>query len=146
MMPGTVFMARSALLIATSISVASACVRHAPVRDPIAPSYGEALYLAHCVACHGTTGAGDGPQAARQSVAPPDLRRISERNGGRYPMNRVRRVIDGRKPVKGHGDAGMPIWGDLLLEPRDGYAPQTAKDKVEHLARYLATLQDLPRH
>ena len=134
------------LLVALAIVAASGACARPPMRgDRLAPSYGEALYLAHCMACHGATGAGDGPRAATLSVVPPDLREIAQRNGGSYPLGAVERIIAGRAAVSGHSREGMPVWGDLLLEPGDGYAVKTAEEKVTHLARYLATRQKAPR-
>jgi hypothetical protein len=107
---------------------------------PIAVT-GHTLYVSNCVMCHGASGRGDGPLAARTPVLPPDLTQISSRNDGRFPFERVRRTIDGRELVASHGTPGMPRWGDALLEPLGGYDPAAARDKVEALTRYLVTLQ-----
>jgi mono/diheme cytochrome c family protein len=130
------------LVLAGVLTLFVAGCARAPLRDPAAPYYGEALYRAHCAACHGISGAGGGPSAESLIVAPPDLRHIRRRNGGSYPLRRVERIIEGREPVSSHVRRGMPLWGDLLLEPRDGYQVKTMKKKVAHLARYLASIQD----
>ena len=118
-----------------------ACAARPPVADPAPLPTGAALYAVHCVECHGMVGAGDGPYAARLPVVPPDLRTITARRGGRYPVDEVRRIIDGRKPVAGHGGAGMPVWGDAFLDPADGYDARSVDEKVARLARYLQSLQ-----
>jgi mono/diheme cytochrome c family protein len=52
---------------------------YAQLRNPLPPSTqviaaGEALYRAHCAACHGDLGEGDGPAAAGMSPPPANLR------------------------------------------------------------------------
>jgi mono/diheme cytochrome c family protein len=47
--------------------------------DPRVVAAGETLYLANCSACHGSTGAGDGPAAAGMSPPPADLRWVVRR-------------------------------------------------------------------
>jgi mono/diheme cytochrome c family protein len=65
---------------------------------------GPALYTAYCAVCHGKDGKGGGPLAKSLKVAPPDLTRIAMRNGGRFPMARIRRIISGEEPLPaGHG-------------------------------------------
>src|SRR6185503_5090432 len=86
-----------------------------PPPDPRGMPEGEALYREHCASCHGVSGKGDGPRSAHVEVVPPDLTRITRRNRGQFPFERVVRIVDGRQVVKGHGGAGMPIWADALL-------------------------------
>lgn len=43
-------------------------------QDPEAVARGEALFMQNCVRCHGTTGKGDGPEAAGLRPPPADLR------------------------------------------------------------------------
>jgi mono/diheme cytochrome c family protein len=103
---------------------------------------GAAAYREHCATCHGADGRGDGPRAGALRFAPPNLRRLAERNKGRYPADEVRRIIDGRKPVKGHGGAEMPAWGDVFKTRAAGYSEEQVKARINSLVRYLETLQD----
>ena len=52
---------------------------HVPQPEPALPEdigeLGARVYAANCVQCHGETGAGDGPAAAKLPMAPPDFRR-----------------------------------------------------------------------
>jgi hypothetical protein len=53
----------------------------------------------------------------------------------------VYRIIDGRKPVKGHGGPDMPVWGDAFRRSADGYSEEAVKGRIEGLASYLRSLQ-----
>jgi hypothetical protein len=99
------------------------------------------LYRTHCAACHGASGRGDGPWVDLLTFRPPDLTRIAVRSHGSFPIERVRAIIDGRKPVPGRFPAGMPVWGDAFRNAEYGYLEQDARDKVAALAEYLRTTQ-----
>ena len=48
-------------------------------------------------------------------VTPPDLTLISVRNGGKFPMARIQRIISGEEPLPaGHGTREMPLWGPIF--------------------------------
>jgi hypothetical protein len=52
-------------------------------------------------------------------------------------------LIDGRRPVRSHGSAAMPIWGvvfeeSLIDEP---HARRTALLRLQELARYVRKLR-----
>ena len=64
-------------------AAASAC------RPPDAEPTGKALYLTYCASCHGAAGAGDGPLAASLAKPPSDLRRLAQRNQGRFDERAV---------------------------------------------------------
>lgn len=74
---------------------------------------GERLYDRYCSACHGATGAGDGPMTRVLTPPPPDLTRLAAQNDGTFPRRRVVWRIDGRDPILAHGNE-MPVFGDLL--------------------------------
>ena len=52
----------------------------------------------------------------------------------------VRRIIDGKNPVKGHGGGDMPVWGDAFERSVDA-GPQAVQERLDALVDYLATLQ-----
>jgi mono/diheme cytochrome c family protein len=105
---------------------------------------GALLFKIHCAKCHGESGKGDGKAAPGLEFAPADLTRISQRNRGKFPFERVVQVVDGRKPMKGHGRTDMPVWGDVLLSEREGYDPQKVKEQIRRLVHYVASIQEPP--
>jgi len=109
-------------------------------------SYGEAEYLNSCAACHGLEGKGNGPLVSVLTKRPADLTRLSDRNGGRFPYDRVTNIIDGREILPSHGSREMPVWGRQFLEQdtktygSEGGQIVTA-ERIRGLADYLKTLQ-----
>ena len=83
---------------------------------------GASLYKAYCAVCHGEGAKGSGPMTKSLKSAPPDLTRISARNGGVFPSVRVRRVISGEEALgAGHGTREMPVWGPLFWKMSGGH-------------------------
>lgn len=112
-----------------------------PAYDPAAAAAGASSYQTYCATCHGKSAHGDGPIAERLEFVPPDLTTLSRRNKGRYPFDKVFRIIDGRRPLKGHG-GGMPTWGDAFLASGTDDDQQRVKDKITALVHYIASLQE----
>jgi mono/diheme cytochrome c family protein len=102
---------------------------------------GSAVYKTYCAVCHGSAGKGDGPLADGMRVRPPDLTLLAKKNGGTFPKDQVVRIVDGRKPVKGHGGADMPVWGDAFKETKEGYSEAAVKEKIESVVGHIETLQ-----
>jgi mono/diheme cytochrome c family protein len=121
--------------IALLLGVASARAEELP-RDS-----GSAVFTTYCASCHGVSGKGDGPLADSLRYRPPDLTRIAQRNKGSFPKVDVQRIIDGRKPVKGHGGTDMPVWGDAFKSSRSGYSEDAVKIRIDDLALYLESIQ-----
>jgi len=85
-------------------------------------------------------GKGDGPVASSLRVSVPDLTRIAAREGGSFPAEQVRRIIDGRRAVPAHGSPAMPVWG---LEFRDDTRKQKhVRELVDRLVEYLQSMQE----
>jgi mono/diheme cytochrome c family protein len=80
---------------------------------------GRITYGAHCAACHGSDGRGDGPMAEFLTVEVPDLTTIQRDNEGVFPFSRVYRIIEGGAENEVHEASTMPGWGERLL--RDTY-------------------------
>ncbi len=108
---------------------------------------GRVIYAENCVACHGSDGTGDGPLAGQLDIAPPDLKLISQRNGGVFPMADVLSTIDGytRRTA---GPIVMPEFGiDLQAGPLvyidtgDGRRTPTPS-RLFALAEYLRSIQE----
>jgi mono/diheme cytochrome c family protein len=104
--------------------------------DP-APPPGESLYRRYCAACHGGSGRGDGPAAGGLCPPPPDLTRV------RSGIPELMRQIDGRRTIRAHGSAAMPVWGEvfeqsLISEP---HRRRTALHQLQTLADHVHRLQ-----
>ena len=100
-----------------------------PARDPL-PGSGRALYGAHCAACHGPSGRGDGALARGLDPAPPDL---TDRALAATPPDQTFRVV-----TYGIPGTAMPAFGDRLsVEERwdvVAYVRSLAGDSVSTLA------------
>lgn len=102
---------------------------------------GDSLFKTYCATCHGPSAKGDGPLADHLRFRPPDLTLFAKRNGGKFAANEVERIIDGRAPVKGHGGADMPIWGDAFKGSHEGYNEAAVKARIKALTEFLEGLQ-----
>src|SRR2546425_528716 len=73
---------------------------------------GEGLYGAHCAACHGATGGGDGPLAKSLSVRPPALADLAAL--GRFTDQELAQLIlQGRPGTPMPGFARALDWGQV---------------------------------
>jgi mono/diheme cytochrome c family protein len=106
---------------------------------------GGQLFKTYCATCHGITGRGNGPVADHLRKMPPDLTKYTARNGGVFPSERVRRIVDGRD-VAPHGDREMPVWGDAFRTTRGGLSPEAVKARINAIVRYLEALQEKTAH
>jgi mono/diheme cytochrome c family protein len=75
---------------------------------------GRDLYMRYCASCHGNSGMGDGPVAAALEPRPADLTHLRERYGEASPLRQTIAAIDGRQPVRAHGNSAMPVWGEII--------------------------------
>jgi mono/diheme cytochrome c family protein len=101
---------------------------------------GDALFAAHCATCHGVDGEGGGPAANAMKIAPPNLRTLAKRSGGKFPSDAVAAYIDGRQQAAAHGDRLMPVWGDFLQMPADK-GSQEARAQIAALVAFIERLQ-----
>jgi len=102
---------------------------------------GAALFRTYCASCHGTDGRGAGPMADHLRRVPPNLTSFAVRNGGVFPGERVRRIIDGRE-VRGHGSFEMPVWGDAFRRTREGLTEEAAAARIEAIVKHLEAIQE----
>jgi len=102
---------------------------------------GASLFKTYCASCHGKEARGDGPLSRNLRISPADLTRIAKRNKGEFDEDRIHRIIDGREPVKGHGDSDMPIWGDAFKRSGGGYDEKAIKARIDALVGHLKTIQ-----
>ena len=100
---------------------------------------GSRLFRTHCATCHGVNGLGTGPMADQLRRTPSDLTQYAARNGGLFPSEKVRRIIDGRD-VPSHGIGDMPVWGDVFRKTDDATETEV-KARIDAIVRYLAAIQ-----
>ncbi len=101
---------------------------------------GPALYKAYCAACHGSDGKGAGPMAPSLKARPTDLTHISSRNGGKFPLAKIERVISGEQEVPaGHGTREMPLWGPIFSQI--AWDQDLGMVRIDNLARYIREMQ-----
>ncbi len=107
-------------------------VPSAPDRVPDL-AQGAALYRQHCVACHGASGAGDGPAAAALDPAPIDFTDAA-RADLRSPLSLYQATAQGIEGTGMVGYAGAlsdeDIWSLAYYVGTLAYAPQAARGKV----------------
>jgi mono/diheme cytochrome c family protein len=101
---------------------------------------GERLYRTYCATCHGASGRGDGPMADQLRTAPADLTGFAARNGGVFPNERLRAVIDGRG-IRAHGIQEMPVWGDAFRSAPESLSARDALARIDAIVNYLRSIQ-----
>ena len=98
------------------------------------------LFRFYCGSCHGREGKGDGPVASVLNRRPPDLTTIANRNGGRFPTDRVERFVTGdREPSEAHGSADRPVWGPIFqaLDHQD----RLNRIRIENVVAFIESIQ-----
>ncbi|MBI4382102.1 MAG: cytochrome c [candidate division NC10 bacterium] len=137
--------ARSAALILAALVVVGAAVFFVATRPPQLPVNGRELYVRYCASCHGMGGRGDGPASKAFRRRPSDLTRVRARYAGQYPIREVMAAIDGRYPVRAHGDSAMPVWGIVFEQEKEEkearWPKRTTLLQVRLIADYVLTLQ-----
>lgn len=105
---------------------------------------GQQLYVSACASCHGVDGKGNGPVTAALKQPPPDLTRLSERNGGVFPRQFVIDTATGERNFTAHGTREMPVWSQRFGtggSGAPGIAGVYARQQLEMLASYLESIQ-----
>jgi mono/diheme cytochrome c family protein len=123
---------------------------NAQEEDPSAtapPKSAEAAFALYCAPCHGEDGRGNGPLSFGLSKPAPDLTKLTQRNGGTFPRERLARLIDGRDELKAHEEREMPAWGEWFkLEGREGLGgpvnEQEIRARIEDLLNLLESMQE----
>jgi mono/diheme cytochrome c family protein len=118
---------------------ASATAAAPPPAEP--PADGAATFRTYCAACHGVNGRGDGAMAGQMRRTPPSLTTFTTRNGGVFPAERVRQIIEGTGPAA-HGNRDMPVWGMVFKRRPAGGA--AAQDRIDAVVRFLQEIQERP--
>lgn len=137
-------MAGSLMVCGSILICGSSWSQHNDVQEPetarlIDSIQGPALYAAYCAVCHGKDGKGDGPMAKALKVAPPDLTHLAARNRGKFPAERVQKIIASKEQVPGHGTREMPVWGPIFSQI--AWDQDLGQIRVYNLAKYLEKIQ-----
>jgi mono/diheme cytochrome c family protein len=108
-----------------------------------AAAAGQAAFNRYCASCHGTGAKGDGPVAQYMTPKPPDLTQLAKNSGGTFPTLRVISIIDGRDPIRAHGDRQMPVWGEEFTRARSQTvgAQAQVRGQIQEIATYLQSIQ-----
>lgn len=103
---------------------------------------GRAAYFQYCSSCHGIDGRGHGVVAESLRPKPADLTQLARKNGGEFPNDAVREIIDGRRRIAAHGTSAMPVWGRVFSEEPAHESPQAhVRSQLQLLADYLRSIQ-----
>ena len=141
-MSKTMYVLAAGLVAAAAVSKTRALAAPQQTKEAVVAGYtGSDAFKSYCGSCHGTSARGDGPLANELRYRPADLTRIAKRNGGKFDGEQVFKIIDGRRPVKGHGGTDMPVWGDAFKQSSDTYSEAAVKARIQSLVDYLASVQ-----
>jgi mono/diheme cytochrome c family protein len=134
------------LMLVASAALASALAAPAQqtAETPLMGETGDELFKTYCGSCHGKSAKGDGPIAEHMRSRPPDLTLIAKRAGGNFDADKVHRIIDGRNPVRGHGGADMPVWGDAFKRSGQTGTEEAVRARISAIVEHLRSLQVLP--
>jgi mono/diheme cytochrome c family protein len=138
--------ARDLTLSLASLAVLAGVIIYLATRPTeVVALEGRDLYARYCASCHGVSGRGDGPAAAALQPPPADLTQLRERYGEPQPLRQVIAAIDGRRPVRAHGESAMPVWGAIfqreMEEKKVGWPQAMTIQQVRLIAEYVLTLQ-----
>jgi hypothetical protein len=107
--------------------------------------YAAEMYGYYCATCHGAEATGDGEMVRFLTLDVPDLTKLSENNGGEFPMGPVIMVIDGRSRLPAHVGP-MPYFAPLFSNETMGVWSEhdsivDANGRILLLAKYLESIQ-----
>ena len=122
-------------------AVSGVLLSQRPETTPLIPSVeGSDLYRAYCATCHGSDFRGGGPMAQELKAPVPDLTLIARHNKGKYPIERVERIITGEENfTTAHGTREMPMWGPIFSQIV--WDQDLRRVRIHNLAKYLEMVQ-----
>jgi mono/diheme cytochrome c family protein len=129
----------AAVILMLGVCAFAQTIKKVPARYT-SPADGKQMYTAHCAACHGADGLGDGPAAPALKTQPTDLTQLAKKNGGKYPEDHVFNAIRGEEGVPAHGSKDMPVWGSVFRSVSGGHEAEI-QQRLVNLTDYLRKLQ-----
>lgn len=135
-------------ILAISLGAGFVAFAQTPTKKPPKANLaaGKELFHQHCSLCHGEDAKGHGswydPNSIEpeRRVPPADLTVLSERNGGKFPEDRVRNSIYSKGGIPAHGTPEMPAWGDVFYSMKSD--PKRLEQRVRDLTAYIESLQE----
>ena len=79
-----------------------------------------------------------GPAVEFLKAPPPDLRTLAQRNGGKYPVDKVRTILQLGPGTQAHGTLEMPVWGKVFRTVGDR---SIANLRINNLIDFIESLQ-----
>ena len=79
-----------------------------------------------------------------QGTEVPDLTRLSQENGGVFPAEDVRKVVDGRKTPRWHQRVrDMPYWGEVFeAEANNPTSKAQVQARIADIVDYVKGIQE----
>ena len=101
---------------------------------------GKEDYDLYCGTCHGLDGSGDGTW---KGTKVPDLTHLSLENGGKFPFEEVRNVVDGRSRSRWHQrQLNMPYVGEVFESEQVNHVSNAnAETRTAAIVDYIRGLQ-----
>lgn len=101
---------------------------------------GAKIFQYHCAVCHGTDGRGHGPDAVVLKHPVPDVTLISQRSDGKFPYQRVKKIIEGEQAgLLSQGDREMPIWGPIFHQVESDQ--DWGEVRLDAITRHVESIQ-----
>ena len=128
-------MLRLSCRLAIAVILSSVCAAKASAQSGVED------YRHYCAACHGLDGKGKGTWNGTEV---PDLTRLSQENGGKFPSEEVQKVVDGRSQSRWHQRRrDMPYWGEVFdLEAQGPASKAQVQARIASIVKYIQNLQE----
>ena len=107
----------------------------------VAAQSGAEDFRHYCAACHGPDGKGKGTWNGTEV---PDLTRLSQQNGGKFPFEEIHKVVDGRSKSRWHQRRrDMPYWGQVFEMEADNPASKAkVEGRIAAIVDYIRGIQE----
>jgi mono/diheme cytochrome c family protein len=130
---------RGMILALAAFAALGLAAGRAGAQDEESIGRGRVTYRVYCHNCHGDEARGDGRLASLLKVKPTDLTQLAHTNHGRFPVDKITKIIDGREEVLAHGDREMPVWGQVFMDKAG--SEDDVRVKLVQLVHYLESIQ-----
>lgn len=127
------------LMVASALTTTGVRSAEESGKKPVAVvEAGGRTFMRYCALCHGLEGTGLGPLSDALQKTPPDLTLLAQRNGGVFPVERVKQIIE-NGGMASHGMMAMLAWGKVFNEE---LGKEGRTELIDSLAAYLEQIQE----